>query len=612
MGSAIIGFPLLAFVLLLFFSAKWSRSVISVIGVGGVVLSCCAAVVLWLTTPLPQQEIWWEFLPAGLLFDEPITFGLKLDCLSITMALVVTFVSSLIALYSAEYMKDEDGFGRFFAAINLFVAFMLVLVLADSLWLLFIGWEGVGLASYLLIGFFYREPQAVSAAMKAFLTTRVGDVFLLFAIFLSVIAFGTLDIDAMKIIAADNFPGGSLLITILCLCLLGGACGKSAQVPLQTWLADAMWGPTPVSALIHAATMVTAGVYLLVRMSFVVQLSPVAQMAIMMVGLFTLLMAGIAALVQTDMKRVLAYSTMSQIGYMFLAAGALAFQAAIFHLVTHAFFKALLFLSAGIIGHALHTYDLRKMGGLRKSLPVVFWFFVIGSASLMGLPFIGAGFFSKEWILDDIAMVPTYGPILFGGAVIGTLLTGLYTVRMLMLAFFGEQQKSVHDHSGIAMYGSVTVLAIFSFFSGWIETPHFLGHLHFMSDFLSSSVPKSEGAQSNFLWLVPTLAAILGGLIAFFKYKNARTGNQPRTALMSFVKDGVGFDLVYQATLVKPYQQLALRLRPDYIKTFWDRLIEGIQVLFEQIAAMHTGRLSHYLSFMMFALVALASVMVLS
>jgi NADH-quinone oxidoreductase subunit L len=468
----------------------------------------------------------------------------------------------------------------------------------------------VGLASYLLIGFFYREKKAVSAAMKAFLTTRVGDVFLLFAIFLAVIAFGTLDMATMKSLTVSKFPAGSTIITIACLCLLGAASGKSAQLPLQTWLADAMWGPTPVSALIHAATMVTAGVYLLVRMSFLVVTSPVAQMAIMLVGLATLIMAGVAALVQSDMKRVLAYSTMSQIGYMFLAVGALAFQAAIFHLVTHAFFKALLFLSAGIIGHALHSYDLNAMGGLRKSLPAVFWFFVVGSASLMGLPLLGAGFFSKEWILHDVAGVPDIGIYLFYGAVFGTFLTALYTVRMLMLAFFGAAKKPAHDHAGMSMYGAVSILAIFSFFIGWVETPHFVADVHLVADFLSSSVPISEVTSGDLLWLLPTAAALLGAFVAYLR--NVRVRALPTSGLVQFAKDGLGFDRLYQTLIVKPYQRLAEKLQPDFIKASYDHLVEGIQEFFAQIAIMHTGRLAHYLSLMMVALVALASIMVFS
>ncbi len=597
---SIVGFPILSFLLLLFFNKKLG-SLIGLIGIGGIFFSFIATLFLWLTTSLPFDQHLWQFLPAHVIFQNSIDFGLRIDSLSLTMALMVSFVSTLIAIYSFEYMKNEQGYARFFAGINLFVFFMLLLVLADSLWLLFIGWEGVGLASYLLIGFFYREPQAVSAAMKAFLTTRVGDVFLVFAMFLAAGIFGTLHIESMFTLS-KNMPG-SELITIMCLCLTLAACGKSAQLPLQTWLADAMWGPTPVSALIHAATMVTAGVYLLVRMSFLVVLSPVAQVSIMGIGLATLIMAGLCALVQSDMKRVLAYSTMSQIGYMFLAVGALSFQAAIFHLVTHAFFKALLFLSAGIIGHAVHSYDLFQMGGLKKSMPKVFWLFLIGSASLMGLPLLGAGFFSKEWILNDIISAPN-GTFLFSAAVFGTFLTALYTVRMLKLAFFGASKKVASDHAGLFMYGSVFVLAFFSLSIGFLQTPHFLGGFHFVSDFLRSSVPALESHHPEFLWLVPTFMAFFGAIIAA-RIKNIQKGD-------GFLKNGFGFNQTYQNLLVDPFKKLAEVLAFDVVKKSYGLVSFSLDKIFSTVALVHTGKLSHYMSFMIFAMVALSSIMVIS
>lgn len=595
----IIGFPLFAFFLLLGFGKNLRVQLISLIGVAGIAFSLFSSIILWQGS-LPIYQHLWNLLPAGLVSDGSIDLALKFDSLSMTMTLVVTFVSTLIAIYSSEYMQKEPGLARFFASMNLFVFFMLLLVLADNLWLLFIGWEGVGLASYMLIGFFYREPKAVSAAMKAFLTTRVGDVFLLFGIFCALAAFGTLNIEDM----ASMADSGSTLITITGLCLLLGACGKSAQLPLHTWLADAMWGPTPVSALIHAATMVAAGVYLLVRMSFLVVLSPFAQIAIMILGLATLIMAGLCALVQTDMKRVLAFSTMSQLGYMFLAVGALSFQSAIFHLTTHAFFKALLFLSAGIIGHSLHTYDLNQMGGLRKSFPAVFGFFLIGLASLMGLPLLGAGFFSKEWILNDIAQVPTIGTYLFVGAVFGTLLTALYSARMLKMAFFGHLKKPIHDISGIFMYATLFVLALFSLFIGWLETPHFLASIHLVSDFLSSSVPKNSSLSGDLLWLIPSLVTVLGILIAFGQKKGQKEHG--------FIKNGFGFDSLYQAILLRPYDAISQFLKPDHIKESYDLIAGGLQNICAKFSKVHTGRLQHYLPFMMFAMVALSSIMVLS
>ena len=313
------------------------------------------------------------------------------------MILVVTFVGFWIHLYSAEFMRHDEGYSRFFAYMNLFVASMLTLLLADNLLLLYLGWEGVGLCSYLLIGFWYRDPANGAAARKAFIVTRVGDTAMLLGLFLLFTSLGTLQIQDLMHRASEQWAVGSALAVAAALLLLGGAVGKSAQLPLQVWLPDAMAGPTPTSALIHAATMVTAGVYLIARTHVLFALAPAAQFAVAVVGAATLVLAGCSALTQHDIKRVLAYSTVSQIGYMFLALGVGAWSAAIFHFVTHAFFKALLFLAAGVIIEALHDeHSIFRMGGLRKELPVAFWTFLIGGCSLAGLPFITAGFLQQR------------------------------------------------------------------------------------------------------------------------------------------------------------------------------------------------------------------------
>ncbi len=447
--------------------------------------------------------------------------------------------------------------------------------------------------------------------MKAFLTTRVGDVFLLFGIFLCVIMFSTLDMASIQYLAKNNYPEGSLLITLACLCFLGGAAGKSAQLPLQTWLADAMWGPTPVSALIHAATMVTAGVYLLVRMSALIAISQTAQLAIMAVGLLTLIIAGIAALAQSDMKRVLAYSTMSQIGYMFVAVGALAFQAAMFHLVTHAFFKALLFLSAGVIGHAVHSYEMSAMGGLRKSMPMVFMLFIVGSASLVGLPLVSAGFFSKEWILLSLHSHAGNLPHII--AVVGTFLTGLYTCRMLAIAFFGEQKHVVANHASALMMMPLIILAVFSVSIGWLETPSFLGSIHVMSNFLSSTVPASiHGAEDNWSWLLPTTLALLGAAIGLWRFSGPQKRVEQISLTNRWFKSGLGFDTLYMSLLVNPFKRLAHHTKFDVIKRGSDLAGDFTYALFVQIARLHTGRLSHYLSFLLVSMVAIASIVVFS
>jgi NADH-quinone oxidoreductase subunit L len=315
-------------------------------------------------------------------------FSFYIDGLTLTMMFVITGVGLLIHIYSSLFMLDDEDYSRFFSYMNLFVAAMLVLVLADNLLLLFLGWEGVGLCSYLLVGFWYQDPANGVAARKAFIVTRIGDTFMALGLFLLYMHLGTLDIQAMVDKAALTWVTGDTTVTLACLLLVGGAVGKSAQLPLQTWLPDAMAGPTPVSALIHAATMVTAGVYLIARTHELFLLSPVALNVVAIIGATTLLMAAFTALTQSDIKRILAYSTISQIGYMFLALGVGAWASGIFHLMTHAFFKALLFLGAGAVIYSLHhEHNIFKMGGLRTRLPVAFWSFMIGSAALAALPF---------------------------------------------------------------------------------------------------------------------------------------------------------------------------------------------------------------------------------
>ncbi len=328
--------------------------------------------------------------------DFSTNFTLYLDGLSVTMLGVVTGVGFLIHLFASWYMRGETGYSRFFAYTNLFIASMLFLVLGDNLLFLYFGWEGVGLCSYLLIGFYYSNRNNGNAALKAFIVTRVGDVFMAFGLFILFQQFGTLNIQELLVLAPQKFPEGNLWLTLATLALLGGAVGKSAQLPLQTWLADAMAGPTPVSALIHAATMVTAGVYLIARCHGLFTLAPDILELVGIVGAVTLVLAGFAALVQTDIKRILAYSTMSQIGYMFLALGVGAWDAAIFHLMTHAFFKALLFLASGaVIVACHHEQNIFKMGGLWKKLPLAYASFVVGGAALAALPFLTAGFYPR-------------------------------------------------------------------------------------------------------------------------------------------------------------------------------------------------------------------------
>jgi len=420
-----------------------------------------------------------DWIVAG---DFTSSLGFRLDPLSAVMVLVVTGVGFLIHVYSLGYMRGDGGEWRFFAYLNLFLVAMLTLVLADNLLLLFLGWEGVGLCSYLLIGFWYTRTAPPDAGLKAFIVNRVGDFGFLIGVLLLWVAFGTLDLGEILARAPRELEPGGALVSSIALLLFLGATGKSAQIPLHVWLPDAMEGPTPVSALIHAATMVTAGVYLVARAHVLYLMAPLALGVVAAIGLATLVMAATVALTQNDIKRVLAYSTISQLGYMFLACGLGAFSAAIFHLMTHAFFKALLFLGAGSVIHALGgEQDLRRMGGLARRLPITHLTFVTGALALAGV-FPLAGFFSKDAIL--VAAWVGRGPIIWGVGLAGAFLTAFYMFRLVVLAFYGASRQvhaanrsasraanHAHVHeSPPSMAGVLVLLAILSAGAGWVGT----------------------------------------------------------------------------------------------------------------------------------------------
>ncbi len=412
-------------------------------------------------------------------------FTLLLDQLTLVMLLVVTGVGFLIHVYSAGYMAEEEGYWRFFAFLNLFMFFMSTLVLADDFLLMFVGWEGVGLASYLLIGFYFQKKSAADAGKKAFIVNRIGDFGFLVAMFLMIGHFGSLNFSTVfsAVSAHPQMQGG--FVTAIALLLLLGAVGKSAQVPLYVWLPDAMEGPTPVSALIHAATMVTAGVYMIARSHVIFDRSPFALGVVAIIGAATAIFAATIGLVQTDIKRVLAYSTVSQLGYMFLACGAAAYSAAIFHLVTHAFFKGLLFLAAGSVIHALGgEQDMRKMGGLRKPTPVTFWTMTAAVFAISGIPPF-SGFFSKDAVLYQSYLSPSAGHALWFVGLVTALLTAFYMFRLWYLTFFGESRAPQEDlHGGHArhihespwiMLLPMVLLAILSVGGGWFGIPQALG-----------------------------------------------------------------------------------------------------------------------------------------
>jgi len=537
----------------------------------------------------------WQWISAGGLL---VTAALRLDALSMLMAAVITSVGFLIHLYSIGYMAGDDGLRRFFAYMNLFTASMLVLVLSDNLLFLYLGWDGVGLCSYLLIGFWYKELYNGYAARKAFIVTRVGDTLFFIGLLVLFTGLGTMNIQELMTRAAVEWVGSALPVLAAAL-LLGGALGKSAQLPLQTWLPDAMAGPTPVSALIHAATMVTAGVYLIARTHALFVLAPEVMAVVAAIGAATLLLASFSALVQKDIKRVLAYSTISQIGYMFIALGVGAPQAAMFHFMTHAFFKALLFLGAGAVILAMHhEQDMTKMGGLRKEMPFVFWTFLAGAASLSALPFVTAGYFSKDLILS-LAWQSDLGLIFWGCGLAGAFLTALYTFRMVFLTFFGTVRKEPVERVGVKMGLPLLTLAAFSMAGGFVETPEFLGGMGLFSNFLSPVFPLLPHAQEEPGWVLYAGAGapVAGIAAAWFFYgrrKKLEAGEMPLGALRRFWLSGWGFDRAYDYIFVRPYLWTTSALRREPV----DRPFRWVERLSGSLNALlvrtQTGNLRWY------------------
>uniref|UniRef100_UPI0028AB9B03 NADH-quinone oxidoreductase subunit L n=2 Tax=Pseudomonas TaxID=286 RepID=UPI0028AB9B03 len=488
-------------------------------------------------------------------------FTLYLDGLSVTMLGVVTGVGFLIHLFASWYMRGEAGYSRFFSYTNLFIASMLFLILGDNLLFIYFGWEGVGLCSYLLIGFYYSNRNNGNAALKAFIVTRIGDVFMAIGLFILFAQLGTLNVQELLVLAPQKFQAGDTWMVLATLMLLGGAVGKSAQLPLQTWLADAMAGPTPVSALIHAATMVTAGVYLIARTNGLFLLAPDILHLVGVVGGVTLVLAGFAALVQTDIKRILAYSTMSQIGYMFLALGVGAWDAAIFHLMTHAFFKALLFLASGaVIVACHHEQDIFKMGGLWKKLPLAYASFVVGGAALAALPIVTVGFYSKDEILWEAFASGNTG-LLYAGLV-GAFMTSLYTFRLIFIAFHGEAKTEAHAGHGISHWLPLGVLIVLSTFVGaWITPP--------LAGVLPESAGHAGGEAKHALEITSGAIAIAGILLSALlflgkrRFVSAVANSGIGRVLSAWWFAAWGFDWIYDKLFVKPYLLISHVLRKD-------------------------------------------------
>ena len=461
-----------------------------------------------------------------LVSDFEIKASFVVDHISSLMLLVITGVGFLIHLFSIEYMKDDAKPNKYFSYLNLFVFSMLILVLGSNLLTMFVGWEGVGLASYLLIGFWFDDEQKAKAGMKAFVMNRIGDAFFLLGIFLIFINIRTLEFEAI-----NQAASGTNWATWAAILLFMGATGKSAQIPLYTWLPDAMAGPTPVSALIHAATMVTAGVYLIIRLSTLYVAAPLSMNLISIVGALTLVLAASIALLQVDIKKILAYSTISQLGYMFLAVGVGAFSAGFFHLITHAFFKALLFLGAGSVIHGMsEEQDITKMGGLRKHMPFTHITFLMGFFAIIGLPFF-AGFFSKDEILLMSLHSPKGSIFLWVLGVLGVCLTTFYMTKIMCLVFWGKSKfdtKNKPHEPGLCIKAPLLILAILSVVGGLIGVPHVLGHFvhipNFLSEWLSSSVASIPNmiipdANAEFLAMsISVTAVLLSLMVAYFIY----------------------------------------------------------------------------------------------
>jgi len=574
--------PLLGFVINGLGRNTLSKNLIGFIGSSVIFLSFVLSVAIFLAlgadASKSHEVFLFDWISAGQLHI-PLSF--LVDPLSSLMLLIITGVGFLIHVYSAGYMHDDDGFGKFFSYLNLFIFFMLLLVLGSNYIVMFIGWEGVGLCSYLLIGFWYTNSSYASAAKKAFVMNRIGDLGFLIGVFLIFTTFGSVEFSKVFPQAANLMPGHSSMV-LIALCLFIGACGKSAQIPLFTWLPDAMAGPTPVSALIHAATMVTAGVYMIARSNVIFDLAPVIQQLIAIIGLATALLGALIALTQTDIKKVLAYSTVSQLGYMFLGLGVGAYDGAFFHVITHAFFKALLFLGAGSVIHAMHhEQDMRHMGGLKKKLPVTFITMLIGTLAIAGLPPF-SGFFSKDEIL---AHVYEYNKIMWVIGVFTAFLTAFYMFRMLFLTFYGNYRGSHHAEEKIhespkSMTIPLIVLAILSAIGGIIGIPESLGGHHWLSQWLSPVIlHHADAADHNteYMLMGITIVGVLVSIfLAYSKYVSKSHVPVPdeaqRPALSNLSYNKFYIDELYDAVIRKPLDAFST----FFYKVLDTKVIDGI------------------------------------
>ncbi|WP_158798604.1 NADH-quinone oxidoreductase subunit L [Pedobacter sp. L105] len=560
----------------------FSKNLIGFIGSGVILISFIISAGIFLALnndPNSSQEVFlFDWISAGAL-KIPVSF--LVDQLSSIMLLIITGIGFLIHVYSIGYMHDDEGFGKFFSYLNLFIFFMLLLVLGSNYIVMFIGWEGVGLCSYLLIGFWFTNSSYATAAKKAFVMNRIGDLGFLIAVFMLFSVFGSVEFSKIFPLASHMIPGNST-INLIALLLFVGACGKSAQIPLFTWLPDAMAGPTPVSALIHAATMVTAGIYMIARSHILFDLAPIVQHIIAIIGLATAVLGAIIAMTQTDIKKVLAYSTVSQLGYMFLGLGVGAYTGSFFHVITHAFFKALLFLCAGSVIHAMHhEQDMRHMGGLRKKLPLTFWTMLIGTIAISGIPPF-SGFFSKDEIL---AHVYEQNKVMWAIGVFTAFLTAFYMFRMIFLTFFGKYRGTHHAEEHIhespsSMTIPLIVLAVLAAIGGALGIPESLGGHHWLSHWLAPVIPQvaenADSATEYTLMAVSVVGAVIAIIIAYFKYVKQDhvpvADEHKRSVLANLSYHKFYIDEIYDAVIRKPLDAISV----FFYRVVDNKIIDGI------------------------------------
>ncbi|WP_395076921.1 NADH-quinone oxidoreductase subunit L [Flavobacterium sp.] len=574
--------PFLGFLFNVFFGKKSGKSISGIIGTLSVVVSFVATIYFFFqiqSNPKPIQIDLFQWIS---LENFNVNFSFLLDQLSIIWLLFVTGIGSLIHLYSISYMHDDDNMHKFFAYLNLFVFFMITLVMGSNLLVMFIGWEGVGLCSYLLIGFWYKNQEYNDAAKKAFIMNRIGDLGLLIGIFILGYVFKSLDyVEIYNGITEFNLADKNpQLLALAALCLFIGACGKSAQIPLYTWLPDAMAGPTPVSALIHAATMVTSGIFMVTRMHFLFDVAPDVQLIMAIVGTVTAIVAASIGLVQNDIKKVLAYSTVSQLGLMFLALGLGAYEVAVFHVITHAFFKACLFLGSGSVIHALHgEQDMRNMGGLKKYMPITFWTMMISTLAISGIfPF--AGFWSK----DEILLTAFNGNIiLWITGSIASIMTAFYMFRLMYLTFFkefrgtDEQKHHLHESPSLITIPLI-VLAILAAIGGLISLPGNSWLNHYLAPLFTKHEAHHLDQTAYILMGIATVGALIGIGIAYFKYiKNSEIPSEDDgiKGITKVLYNKYYVDEAYDAMIVNPLYKLSHFFR-KYTETAVSGFVFGL------------------------------------